>query len=86
MALYLTKAASRRERMAGLLSSDRAFFYIDGIPTKGLWINLDDANSWADIHATLQTAGLTSEDSAGVLFFMIDAMLIIRLKFGHDAQ
>ena len=64
-ALHLTEAASRRERMAGLLSTDRAFFYIDGIPTKGRWIDLDDANSWEDIHLALQAEGLTNEEYGG---------------------
>ena len=36
-------AAKRREHT----DDDRAFFYVDGIPTKGLWIDLDDVTTGA---------------------------------------
>ena len=30
-----------------------AFFYVDGIPTKGKWIDLEDVTDWDDIKAQL---------------------------------
>lgn len=36
-----------------LETESQAFFYIDGIPTKGLWVDLDDVNSWEDVEAKL---------------------------------
>lgn len=32
---------------------DRAFFYIDGIPTKGRWIDLDLVGAWEDVQHLL---------------------------------
>lgn len=32
---------------------NQAFFYIDGIPTKGCWIDLDQVGSWEDIQLQL---------------------------------
>jgi hypothetical protein len=46
--LHLSEAALWREQLTGLSSSDRVFFYIDGIPTKDRWVALDDVNSWTD--------------------------------------
>lgn len=34
-------------------SDNEAFFYIDGIPTKGCWVDMDDVRSWEDIHEAL---------------------------------
>jgi antirestriction protein len=31
-----------------------AFFYIDGIPTKGTWIDLDESTTWEDIAAAIR--------------------------------
>ena len=36
---------------------DQAFFYIDGIPTKGTWVDLESANGWADVITALHEAG-----------------------------
>ena len=55
-----TEAALRRERMSERDESDRVFFYVDGIPTKGRWIALEEIDSWADVHLTLQAAGLVN--------------------------
>lgn len=44
---------------------DKAFFYADGIPTKGIWIDLESADSWADIHEALTLAGVTESDYGG---------------------
>ena len=38
--------------------TDRAFFYVDGAPTKGLWLDLDDVNDWGDVSEALQGARL----------------------------
>lgn len=32
---------------------NQAFFYIDGIPTKGCWVDLDQIGSWEDIKLQL---------------------------------
>jgi antirestriction protein len=37
-------------------SSVAGFFYIDGIPTKGLWIDLLPVRSWEDIKTQLEAA------------------------------
>ena len=44
---------------------DRAFFYVEGIPTHGIWLALDDVDSWSDIHDALQGAGLIGENYGG---------------------
>lgn len=33
--------------------NNQAFFYIDGIPTKGAWIDLDDITEWDEVKAEL---------------------------------
>lgn len=53
--------AARHERA----DDDRAFFYVDGIPTKGLWIDLDDVSDWSDVHEALQRARLIRTDYGG---------------------
>jgi antirestriction protein len=35
---------------------NQGFFYIDGIPTKGLWIDLDQVGAWEDIQLRLSEA------------------------------
>ena len=32
---------------------NQAFFYIDGIPTKGLWVDLDQITGWEDVEEKL---------------------------------
>lgn len=44
-----------------------AFYYIDGTPTKGLWINLAEVTCEADVLETLVKAGLTGSDYDGDL-------------------
>lgn len=39
-----------------------AFFYVGGVPTNGLWLPLDDVESWEDLDAALCHAGF---DAAG---------------------
>ncbi len=56
-----TTAAKRHEHA----NDDRAFFYVDGIPTKGLWLDLDDANDWSDVHEALRGARLIRADYGG---------------------
>ena len=57
-----TATSSTRHDLA---DDDRAFFYVDGIPTKGLWLDLEDVNDWADIHEALHRAGLIRADYGG---------------------
>ena len=35
---------------------NQAFFYIDGIPTKGLWVDLDQITGWEDVSELLSNA------------------------------
>lgn len=35
------------------MSTNQGFFYIDGIPTKGLWVDLDDVAEWSQIEEKL---------------------------------
>lgn len=35
---------------------NQAFFYIDGIPTKGLWVDLDQITGWDDVNELLSAA------------------------------
>lgn len=35
------------------LTNNQAFFYIDGIPTKGLWVDLDEVEGWDTVAALL---------------------------------
>jgi len=37
-------------------SDNQAFFYIDGIPTKGRWIDLDNVGGWEDVQLLLSQA------------------------------
>jgi antirestriction protein len=37
-------------------SENQAFFYIDGIPTKGLWVDLDQITGWDDVSELLSAA------------------------------
>ena len=64
-ALHVTEAALRREQLFERDESDRVFFYVDGDPTKGSWIALEEINSRAGIQLTLQAAGLSNECYGG---------------------
>lgn len=44
---------------------ERAFFYVDGIPTKGIWVDLDSVGSWADVRDALCRAGVADADYGG---------------------
>jgi antirestriction protein len=44
---------------------DRAFFYVDGVPTKGIWLDLESVDSWADIHEALHRAGVVGAEYGG---------------------
>jgi len=44
------------------LSDERAFYYVDGIPTKGVWIDLDSITDEDDIKQALADAGLIPTD------------------------
>lgn len=35
----------------------RAFFYVDGIPTKGLWVDIDDFTDWDTVSEALAEGG-----------------------------
>jgi len=48
--------------------NNQAFFYIDGIPTKGAWIDLDDITDWDEVKSELaKSLGLNADDLDEVL-------------------
>jgi len=47
--------------------SEEAFYYVDGMPTKGMWIDLEDIGDEDEIIAALHEAGYCAEDYDGDL-------------------
>ena len=45
--------------------TDRAFFYVDGIPTKGMWIDLEDVADFDEVKEQLVEGGFITEDYDG---------------------
>ena len=45
--------------------SNSAFFYVDGIPTKGLWIDIDSTTDTDDVLGALADAGFIPRDEDG---------------------
>lgn len=41
---------------------EQAFFYVDGIPTKGCWVELDAVHGWGDVIRALYDAGYQNPD------------------------
>jgi antirestriction protein len=41
--------------------TNQAFFYIDGIPTKGLWVDMDEITEWDQVKAQLEEKFPNSE-------------------------
>ena len=41
--------------------NNQAFFYIDGIPTKGLWVDLDEVTEWEQVEEKLLDLFPTSQ-------------------------
>lgn len=41
---------------------EQAFFYTDGIPTNGCWVELNEVDGWGDIVRALYEAGLKNPD------------------------
>lgn len=41
--------------------NNQAFFYIDGIPTKGDWVDLDEVSTWEDVAHLLSAKFPTSD-------------------------
>lgn len=56
-----------------------AFFYVDGIPTKGCWVDLEGVNSWEDVAKTLSDAGFNNTDD----ILCADAEGLARSFLGH---
>ena len=44
---------------------NQIFAYVDGIPTKGLWIDMDLIDSWDEIKAALVEGGYCTEEYGG---------------------
>ncbi|MEI7842428.1 MAG: antirestriction protein ArdA [Gallionellaceae bacterium] len=42
-----------------------AFFYVDGIPTKGAWLDLDDVDSWDKVRGELSQQGFIGDGYDG---------------------
>ncbi|CAG9933187.1 hypothetical protein [Candidatus Nitrotoga arctica] len=42
-----------KQEYSRALSRECAFFYVDGIPTKGAWLELDDVDSWDKVRDEL---------------------------------
>ena len=47
--------------MIATTTTHQGFFYVDGIPTKGLWIDLMEVKSWDDIREELESHYPNSE-------------------------
>lgn len=45
--------------------SNSAFFYVDGIPTKGIWVGIDGTTDTDDVLAALADANLIPRDEDG---------------------
>ena len=45
--------------------SNSAFFYVDGIPTKGTWVDLDFIEAWEDIRQQLESGGFCTSNYDG---------------------
>ena len=55
--------------------NNQAFFYIDGIPTKGNWIDLDDITDWDGVKSELaKSLGLNADDLDEVLCSDIEGL------------
>jgi antirestriction protein len=55
--------------------NNQAFFYIDGIPTKGAWIDLDDITDWDAVKSELaKSLGLNADDLDEVLCSDIEGL------------
>jgi antirestriction protein len=46
-------------------SRECAFFYVDGIPTKGVWLDLDDVDSWDKVRNELSQQGFICDEYGG---------------------
>ena len=57
----LSSATTRKHNS----TDEFAFFCADGIPTKGIWIDLSEVAGWSDIQAALCEAKLTGESYGG---------------------
>ena len=44
---------------------NRAFFYVDGIPTKGQWFDMDTTDSYGEVKDEMIVAGLIGEEYDG---------------------
>ena len=44
---------------------ESAFFYVDGIPTKGAWVDLDWVHSWDEVRDSLTRQGITAREYGG---------------------
>ncbi len=73
-------------------SNNRAFFYIDGIPTRGAWVDLDLVNDTDEVLKALQDAGLlllNNEDGdvhygGDLLVSAIEGALAAQFLSRHD--
>lgn len=47
------------------MTDARVFFYVDGIPTKGMWLDMYSFTDWDEIRGALSAAKLCSDDYGG---------------------
>jgi hypothetical protein len=60
-ALNFTPASAQALFPIRTTPANAAFFYVEGIPTKGTWIDLDDVEGWTDIDDALSAAGYDAQ-------------------------
>lgn len=65
--LNVSDAALRRSQGRFNLSTNCAFYYVDGIPTKGCWVDLSKIDDTDDVLAALVIAGVTELNYGGDL-------------------
>lgn len=46
-------------------ADNQVFFYVDGTPTKGLWLDMDLIDSWDEVKTALVEAGYCTEEYGG---------------------
>lgn len=62
----------------------KAFFYIDGTPTKGCWVELDQDTTWDHIHQCLREALELPDDHPIDEVLCSDSQGIAKLFVAHD--
>ena len=48
-----------------MTTDNQVFFYVDGIPTKGAWVDMDAIDDWQEVKTALVVHGFCDEDYDG---------------------